>query len=376
MRRISIKGLYLLLVATIGIAIAAPTYSQTARAPAASAQGETVELQAAAVISPPFIVKQDGSLTGFNIELWSAIAAQLKLKTSYQLMPDIGSMEEALRSKSVDLVVGPLFITAARDEVFDFSVPILEAGLQIMVRDTGQTARATNPLWAMLNLLFSWTTVLWLGMALVLILIPAHVIWLFERRHEAGIIKNRNYFPGIFEALYWAVSALTGYSEAMPHQWVARVFSIFWMFAGVVFIAFYTAQLTTTLTVEQIRGAIEGPDDLPGKKIATGAGTTAVDYLREHNAQVQEFPTLNDVIKALLDKEVDGVVTAAPALRYFATHDGKGRVKMVGPEFGTAPIAIMVPLDSPLRRKIDGALLTLRENGTYRELYEKWFGNP
>ncbi len=187
----------------------------------------------------------------------------------------------------------------------------MEAGLQIMVRESGETTGTTNPLWAILRLLFSWTTILWLGMALVLVLIPAHGVWLLERRHEDGIIKNRNYFPGIFEAINWALSTLTTQAEAMPRHWVARAFSIFWMFAGVVFVAFYTAQLTTTLTVEQIRGAIEGPDDLPGKQVATIANTTAVQYLQEHHAQVQEFLTPDELFKALLDKKVDAIVSVA-----------------------------------------------------------------
>ena len=160
----------------------------------------------------------------------------------------------------------------------------------------------------------------------------------------------------------------------MPHQWFARALSIFWMFVGVVFVALYTAQLTTALTVEQIRGAIEGPDDLPGKSVATLAGSTAADYLLAQNAQVQEFATPDQMFKALLDKKVDAVVTAGPMLQYYAAHEGKGRVKTVGPEFNTAPAAIMVQLDSPLRRKINLALVALRENGTYQQIYDKWFG--
>jgi ABC-type amino acid transport substrate-binding protein len=35
-----------------------------------------------------------------------------------------------------------------------------------------------------------------------------------------------------------------------------------------------------------------------------------------------------------------------------------------------------VQLDSLLRRKVDIALLKLRENGTYQQLYDKWFGSP
>ena len=47
----------------------------------------------------------------------------------------------------------------------------------------------------------------------------------------------------------------------------------------------------------------------------------------------------------------------APVLLYYAAHEGKGRVKVVGPEFNRAPVAILVQLDSPLRRKIDRALV-------------------
>lgn len=36
----------------------------------------------------------------------------------------------------------------------------------------------------------------------------------------------------------------------------------------------------------------------------------------------------------------------------------------------------MVQLDSPLRKRIDRALLVLREDGTYRQLNNKWFGGP
>ena len=256
------KGFCAIAVLVLGAAIAAPTYPQTASPSAASAQAETPELRVAAIIAPPSVMEQNGTLTGFSVDLWNAIAARLKVKTSYQIVPDVSHLEEAMRSKSADLTLG-LFITSARDEEFDFSIPTIQAGLQIMVRDTGEKAQTTSPVWDMLRLLFSRTTVAWLGIALLLVLIPAHLVWLFERRRQDGIISNPNYFPGIFEAFFWAISTLTGSPEGMPHQWVARTFAVFWIFAGVVFVAFYTAQLTTTLTVEQIRGAIEGPDDLP-----------------------------------------------------------------------------------------------------------------
>ena len=369
------KGLCILAVPILGIAMALSAHSQTASTPATSAQREAPELRVAAFLIPPFIMEQNGTLTGFSVDLWNAIAARLKLKTNYEIMPDVGALEEAMRSERADLTLS-LFITSARDEAFDFSIPTLLAGLQVMVLDSGEKAETANPLSDLLRLLFSRTTAVWLGVALLIVLIPAHLIWLLDRRDPDGMLSNRNYFPGIFEALYWGISSLTSQAQTMPHQWAARVISNFWMFVGVVFVALYTAQLTATLTVQQIRGAIEGPGDLPGKRVATVAHSTAADYLRAQHAQVEEFATTDQMFKALLDKKVDAVVTAAPLLLYYAAHEGKGRVKTVGPEINTAPAAIMVQLDSPLRRKINLALIALRENGTYQQIYDKWFGTP
>ena len=67
-----------------------------------------------------------------------------------------------------------------------------------MVRETGATQGAAgrlSPILDMLRLLFSRTTIEWLGVGLLLVLIPAHVIWFLERRQQGGIVSNRNYFP-------------------------------------------------------------------------------------------------------------------------------------------------------------------------------------
>mgnify|MGYP001235004415 CR=1 FL=1 len=362
-----------LAIALISTTLAhAEATSKTATATAS----QSAELHVAAVIAPPFVMEQDGSLTGFSIELWNAISARMQRTTTFELEPDVGTVEEAMRTKKADLTVMPIFVTAARDAEFDFTLPIMEAGVQVMVRDSRHGAQIEHPLRGMLRLLISRTTLLWLGMAVLLALIPTHLIWLFERRRDKGTAWSGKYFPGIFEAAYWSLSTLTTQAEGMPKHWVARVFSIVWMFAGVVFVASYTAQLTAAVTVEQFRGAIQGPGDLPGKPVGTLAQTLAVNYLREHHAEVQEFSSVDQLFKALLDKKVDAAFTAAPLLRYYAAHEGKGLVRLVGPEVNIAPASIMVQLNSPLRKQIDLALLALREDGTYQKLYDKWFGSP
>jgi polar amino acid transport system substrate-binding protein len=248
--------------------------------------------------------------------------------------------------------------------------------LQIMVRASSESPQPSNPFLSLLKLLLSSRMLLWVGIGMILILIPAHLIWFFDRNRPDGITQGKPYFPGIFHALLWAAAALVVQTQQFPGSWLARVVGVVWMFAGVVFVAYYTAQLTTTLTVERIRGSIEGPSDLPGKEVGALVNSNAIDYLAAHNAQVKTFEQPEQMFQALLDDNVEAVVAATPILLYYASHGGKGRVKVVGPQFNTAPFAMLFPLGSPLRRRVDSALIALRENGTYQQLYEKWFGTP
>ena len=341
---------------------------------AAFAQDQAPEIRAVTIVAPPFVMKQGDQLTGFSIDLWNEVAARLKAKTNYQVAPNVSALMDTLQTKKADVVVAPVFYSTERDAEYDFSHPILEAGLQVLVRGAGGSAEPT-PLKDVLALLFSKSAVIWLCVALIIIMVPAHVLWLLDRGGEDGVSPSKSYFPGILQAMVWAATALVSQVQQLPGHWLARIIGLFWMFAGVVFIALYTAQLTATLTTEQIRGAINGPSDLPGKRVATITNGAAVKYLRESGAQVQEFQTADELFAALLDQKADAVLANAPALRYYAAHDGLGRVSVVGPEINRNDIGFVFQLGSPLRRKVNNALISMREDGTYQQIYDKWFGS-
>jgi len=331
------------------------------------------EIRAVTGIIPPAVMEERGRLTGFSVDLWNEVAAKLNAHTSYQIAPDVAAIFDALRTGKADIAISGLYYTAARDREFDFSYSILNAGQQVMVRSSAQGPE-DRPLRAFLKILFSYWMLYWLVAALTLILVPAHVIWLLDRRSKDGISTSEAYFPGIFDAMAWAAEGMLAQVPRMPRQKLAHLLAVIWLFAGVVFVAFFTAQLTASLTIEQIRGAINGPNDLPGKAVATVKGSTSADYLRETGAQTEEFANLEDVYSALLSGRVDAVVLPAPAVRYYAAHDGAGKVRIVGPEFRKSDAAFVLPLDSSLRRKVNSALVTLHDDGTYQRIYEKWFG--
>ena len=60
-------------------------------------------------------------------------------------------------------------------------------------------------------------------------------------------------------------------------------------------------------------------------------------------------------------------------LQYYAANAGKGRVHMVGALFRKEDYGIVFPQGSLWRKQINNALLALREDGKYQQLYDKWF---
>src|SRR5215510_5460795 len=164
--------------------------------PGSSAQGNVSKLRVATRVVPPMVVEDKGALRGFSIDLWNSISARLNRETEYIVMSDVGELLDAVGDGRADLGIAAISITSERERRFDFSQPILNAGLQILVRGSAGNTEP-SPVHLM-RLFFSRTLLIWLGIALLLIMIPAHLVWLVERHHRNGIIPSRNYLPGIF----------------------------------------------------------------------------------------------------------------------------------------------------------------------------------
>jgi polar amino acid transport system substrate-binding protein len=248
---------------------------------------------------------------------------------------------------------------------------MFDAGLQILTKVQG------SPYGIIPNLLSGVLSAEFLpvlGAILLLILVPAHIVWWFERRPSGGLLNHRSYLPGIFEACWWAAATLATQADQMPKSAAARTVAVIWMFSSVVFIAYFTASVTSSLTVQQLRGDINGPDDLRGKRVASVAGSTSVEYLRQRDIAVKEFARIEEAYEALLEEQADAVVYDAPVLLYYASREGKGKVHVVGPIFRKESYGIAFEPFSERRKPVNEALLKLKENGTYDQLYRKWFG--
>lgn len=320
----------------------------------------------------PFVVTSKDIKSGFTIDILDAVAKRQNWAVTYDDVDNVREQLQAVAEGRTDAAAGAISITAERAKTFDFSQPILNAGLQIMV-PAGAAERSSPGLVDFLKVLFSMTMLIWLGVALLLTVIPAHIIWLLERRHSDSMV-SRAYFPGIFESFGWGLGMLAAAPDDSPRHWHTRSISVLWAFVSIIFVAYYTATLTANLTVEKFDAQITSPADLVGKRVCTVANTTSDAYLRTMGVDATGAPAIADCYAGLTRGGYDAAVYDAPVLRYFAAQDGAGKVRIAGPIFQNEDYGIAFPNGSDLRKQFDDALLSMREDGTYDLIKGKWFG--
>lgn len=209
----------------------------------------------------PFEFKQGDKYVGFDVDLWDAIAKELKL--DYTLKPmDFSGIIPALQTRNIDLALAGITITDERKKAIEFSDGYYKSGLLVMVRN------------------------------------------------------NENDIKGI--------------------------------------------------------------DDLNGKVVAVKSGTGSVDYAKAHikTKDLHQFPNIDNAYMELGTNRADAVLHDTPNILYFINTAGKGRFKAVGDSIEAQQYGVAFPKGSDeLREKVNGALKTLKENGTYNQIYKKWFGS-
>ena len=321
---------------------------------------------------PPFMMKDEaGNMTGFSIELWQEIAKRAHIPYTLKEFTVFGDMVKVTQKGEVDASIANISITSKREKVLDYSQPIYDSGLQIMV----PIKNSAMSLW---TLVWESGILKFIGFAILVLLIIAHIVWFFERnvpdkRHD---YFRDDYLGGVWDAFWWAFIIMTmgGFENEVPHKISSRIIALVWIVTSLFFISTLTAKITTSLTVSELSSSINSVDDLAGKRVGAMAGPTVRDYLAQFHIPVHEYKTPQALYNALKNGELDAVVGDAPIIQYYATHDGKNDFKLVGEVFKPEKYGILLPEGSRLKERIDQALISIQEDGTYQKILNKYFG--
>ncbi|WP_439860163.1 transporter substrate-binding domain-containing protein [Pseudomonas sp. MBLB4136] len=321
---------------------------------------------------PPFVIQEEnGQWRGISIDLWQEIAAQAGYRFELQPMA-FQELLPSLEADKLDVVVGALTMTAEREARFDFTHPFYQTGLAIAVPREGEGGG-----WHALRALLSWQFLsLVLGLAALLLLVGA-LVWLFERR------RNQEQFggspaQGLGSSFWWAAVTMTtvGYGDKAPVTLGGRLIGLVWMFAGLIMVSTFTAAVTSTLTVGNLQGGIQGTDDLRRAHVATIDKTVSARYLENQRIRHSDYPNLLSAMRAVQQGEADAVVYDLPILQYRNGELGQGGLRVLPGTFENQSYAFALASGSPYREQLSQAILRVTGSDDWRKTKELYLGRP
>lgn len=310
--------------------------------------------------SVPFAIKdsENGKVeySGITIDLWEEIARDLNIKYEYVDMPLQDNLE-AVASGKVDIALGAMSVTAEREKIMDFTHPYYMSGLGIVTR----TNQATT--WA----LYGWGLAKAIGMLILIIIVFGVTMRAIEKR------KNPQ-FEKLGDGMWFTIVTMTttGYGDKVPLSIPGRMFAAFMMVSSAIMFPTMVASIVANIAVDQRLNQIKGPHDLVNNRIGVIEGTSAVQYMKNHNIPHFKVADAEELLTMIEDKKLDGGVYDKPMLQYHAKPFSK--LSILPATFEHQYYGFALSEGSDLRETINAEILTKSNNNMWLGTINKYLG--
>ncbi len=169
-------------------------------------------LTVAARALPPFVIYENRIYSGFEVELVRLVAAKLGMGVEIYAVDTTAKQIDDIDRGVARLGLGGVAVTESREEMVDFSLPVLDSGLTILVPNDSSRGigdRIASFFRAVWSSDLPWLMIVFAAAVLV----AAHLIWLSERRHNPDFAVP--YRRGIWDSFYWSVVTMStvGYGD-------------------------------------------------------------------------------------------------------------------------------------------------------------------
>lgn len=307
--------------------------------------------------SEPFVFGKDESEKGVAVEIWEKMAREKKW--NYKLIPfeSVDNALSELENGKLDVVAGPISITAKRIESVRFSQPYYNSSLAIV-------SRADNlSFWEKIKPLFSLKLLMAVLFFLIILAIVGTLFWFAER-------KKSDQFPndplnGVGTGMWLAIVTMstTGYGDKAPITKTGRIIAGCWMIISIIFATSMVAGIASTLTLSSLGSStVSNIEELSGKKAATITASPSESFLKENKVTSVGVDNLDEAIAKLKNKEVDAVVYDRPQLLYYVKEQKDENLFIAKAEYYKQGYGFAFPLESELVYGANRALLKLSEN--------------
>ncbi|KAF4091474.1 hypothetical protein AMELA_G00037210 [Ameiurus melas] len=323
-----------------------------------------------------------------------------------------GMVGELVYGKA-DVAVAPLTITLVREEVIDFSKPFMSLGISIMIK---KPTKSKPGVFSFLDPLAYeiWMCIVfaYIGVSVVLFLVSRFSPYEWHaddceeseeaNTNQAGFLSGQNTQNqshlnqeqtnefGIFNSLWFSLGAFMQQGcDISPRSLSGRIVGGVWWFFTLIIISSYTANLAAFLTVERMVSPIESAEDLAKQtEIAYGtldAGSTKEFFMRSKIAVFDKMwsymksapsvfvkTTDEGVIRVRKSKGKYAYLLESTMNEYIEQRKPCDTMK-VGGNLDSKGYGVATPKGSPLRNRVNLAVLKLNEQGLLDKLKNKWW---
>lgn len=358
---------------TLASGAAAQPVEDVASDPAAAGDGAAPRVVVVGTkVAPPFVMRSpDGGWSGISIDLWAQVAVARGWQTQFKAFETASDVVASAAAGEIDVGISALSVTAEREKTADFTHPYYRSGLAIAV-SSGIGSDWMNLARALTSGPFLATV----GALLALLFATGAVMWLIERNHNAEQFP-KDPMKGVGSGFWWSAVTMTtvGYGDKAPVTLLGRAIAVVWMFAALILTAVFTAQLTSSLTLEQISGPVRGVEDLNKARVGILEGASSREYFEARGIYTRKFPDIQAGLSALDEGRIDALVHDAPLLRFEIARDSKGnRFELLPDLFETQNYAAVLPEGSVLREAINQTLLDIVASDAWPAIQTRYLG--
>jgi len=307
---------------------------------------------------PCVIIKDNGSITGFEIELWREIVRRADLVFDYAIVPFtdlVGSVDapSGLTTGDIDVAFSGITITGDRAERLAVCHTHLSTGLKIA--SPSKIKIPYKKIFTILCTFISFSIVLGI------------LLWVLEHGNE--LISDKP-FPGIPEAIWCIFTTIStvGYGQIAPTTWRGRCFTVFVMLLGIGYFCTVASTLTAHTNFEG--NDFETFTSIEGASIAVKQGSTSEKIAKEHKALVLPVESAEEAISLVSMNKVDAALVDAPIADYCLK---QGSRLVLSEWMARQDYGIFLRKGDSRVELLNKAILEIIEDGTYNEIYSRWF---
>jgi ABC-type amino acid transport substrate-binding protein len=349
--------------------LAAGDYVLAAQPSHGAAPAQVKKLIVGVVQDPPYIVKEkDGRWGGLNVEIWKSIARDLNLDYEFR-ETTFGESLDHLKEGTIDISIESYFLLAERQKQIDYSIPFGNTRLALATLPN----KIPHPWWAAVMILFSWATLKSVILLCLILCFLGFLLWIVERKDNpdhfgGGPIK------GIVAGIYWVGSTMASgvcFGVALKSL-AARLLGLIWMLVCAVALSALIASLASALFQSRTMAQAVTRESLAHMRVGGIAESAESAVLKNVAGEYVLYPTETAALDAVRTGKIDGFLYDEITLHYYQAHQYRNKISVYPTKSLRFMFAFGLPVESPLLRDVNYALLKLMETPDWRFLLERY----